>query len=294
MVGCSVLLAPRAFTSLVAYSLKWGVLGWGPERQDKEDSGKATGALHTLGPKRTIPWWWLKKARPRVGPGTLGCFDGPRQYEGSSHLIALWTKFPHHQRGLFLIARIYLGHRALWGYWSLLSGGKCGVGERETFRRRDAQLSSVAPLSQLQILLMGHVLLLPSMALVPQGKAGRPHENRTQNLGGTSSITEPREVALPSLSECELYCHLWMPEHQQHSRPSTSSTFLTSPSPNSLPVSLQPLLPFCAPLSPHALLSPPLPSSLTALATHIPLPAPPCSHISGLPTLPPHPLLFHA
>lgn len=38
----SVLLASRAFTSLVVYSLKWEVLGWGPERQDKEDSGKAT------------------------------------------------------------------------------------------------------------------------------------------------------------------------------------------------------------------------------------------------------------
>lgn len=160
---------------------------------------------------------------------------------------------------------------------------------RESFRRRDAQLSSSALLSQLQTLLMGLVLLLPSMALVPQGKVGRPHQNRThqnrtQNLGGTPSIPEPREVALPSLSGCELCCHLWMPEHHQHSRPSTSSTLLTSPSPNSLPDSLQPLLPFCASLSPHALLSPPLSSPPTALAAHIPLPAPPCSHISGLPT----------
>lgn len=192
---------------------------------------------------------------------------------GSSHLIALWTKLPPHRRGLFLTATICLGHRGPWGYWSLLSGGKCGVGGRGTFRRRDAQLSSVTLLSQLQIFLMGHVLLLPSMALVPQGKVGRPHQNRPQNLGGSSSIPEPREVALPSLSGCELCCHLWMPEHHQHSRPSTSSTLLTSPTPNSLPVSLQPLLPSCAPLSPHALLSSPLPSFLSAPAA----PDPPAS-----------------
>lgn len=75
---------------------------------------------------------------------------------------------------------------------------------------------------------------------------------------------------IASLSGCELCCHLWMPEHHQHSRPSTSSTLLTLSSPNSLPVSLQPLLPSCAPLSPHALLSPPLPSPLTTLAAHTP------------------------
>lgn len=85
-----VLSAPRAFTSLVFCSLKWEVLGSGLGRQEKEDSGKATnkgctqhilGALHTLGPKRTIPLWWLKTPRPHAGPGTPRCFDGPRQYE---------------------------------------------------------------------------------------------------------------------------------------------------------------------------------------------------------------------
>lgn len=213
---------------------------------------------------------------------------------GSSHLIALWTKLPPHRRGLFLTATICLGRRGPWGYWSLLSGGKCGVGGRGTFRRRDAQLSSVTRLSQLQIFLMGHVLLLPRMALVPQGKVGRPHQNRPQNLGGSSSIPEPREVALLSLSGCELCCHLWMPEHHQHSRPSTSSTLLTSPlptasqSPSSLffhPVPLCHLMPCCHLLSP----APSLPRQPLT-----PLPAPPCFHISGLPTLPPHHLFFHA
>lgn len=85
-----VLLAPRAFTTSAACSLTWEVLGWGPGRQDKEDSAKATnkgptqhipGALHALGPKRTIPLWWLKNARPQVEPATPGCIDKPRQYE---------------------------------------------------------------------------------------------------------------------------------------------------------------------------------------------------------------------
>lgn len=138
--------------------------------------------------------------------------------------------------------------------------------------RRDAQLSSVALLSQLQIFLMGHVLLLPSTALVPQGKVG----NSTRTDPRSSSILNPelREVALPSLSGCELCCHLWMSEHHQHSRPSTPSTLLISLSPNSLPVSLQPLLPSCATLSPPAcchLLSP---------APQLPWqPTPPCQHL---------------
>lgn len=200
-----------------------------------------------------------EEGKAHVGPGTPGRFDGPRQYEGSSHLIALWTKFPHHQRGLFLIARICLGHRALWGHWSVLSGGGCGVRGRGTFKRRDAQLSSVALLSQLQIFLLGHVLLPPSMALVPQGKVGRPHQNRPQNLGGSSSIPEPREVALPSLSGCELCCHLWMPEHHQQSRPSTSSALLTSPSPSSLPASSAILCPSVT-LCPAVISSPQLPN----------------------------------
>lgn len=68
--------------------------------------------------------------------------------------------------------------------------------ERGAFR--EMLCSAVALLSQLQTFLMGHVLLLPSMALVPQEKVRRPHQNRPQNLGGSSSIPEPREVALPA------------------------------------------------------------------------------------------------
>lgn len=155
------------------------------------------------------------------------------------------------------------------------------MGRRGTFRRRDAQLSSMDLLSQLQSFLMGHVLLLPRMALVPQEKVGRPHQNRAQNLGGSSSTPETREVALPSLSEFEFCCHLCMPEHHEYSRPSTLSTLLTLPSLNSLPASLQPLLSSCAPLSPHA------PLSLHALLSPHPPPAPslpwqpiaPCQHL---------------
>lgn len=175
------------------------------------------------------------------------------------------------------------------------------MGRRGTFRRRDAQLSSMDLLSQLQTFLIGHVLLLPRMALVPQEKVARPHQNRAQNLGGSSSTPEIREVALPSLSGFEFCCHLCMPEHHEYSRPSTLSTLLTLPSPNSLPASLQPLLSSCAPLSPHSPLSPhallsphpPHPPAPSLPWQPIPpLPTPPCSHISGLPILPPSPFLL--
>lgn len=177
------------------------------------------------------------------------------------------------------------------------------MGRRGTFRRRDAQLSSMDLLSQLQTFLIGHVLLLPRTALVPQEKVARPHQNRAQNLGGSSSTPEIREVALPSLSGFEFCCHLCMPEHHEYSRPSTLSTLLTLPSPNSLPASLQPLLSSCAPLSPHSPLSPhallsphpPTPQLLHCLGSLYPL----CQHLpvpisQGSPFSPPHHFFFHA
>lgn len=160
-----------------------------------------------------------------------------------------------------------------------------------TFRRRDAQLSSVTLLSQLQIFLMGHVLLLPAWPWSHKGRWEDPTRTDPRTWVEVPQSQSPGRWHCPAFLgvNCAV---IWMPEHHQHSRPSTSSTLLTSPTPNSLPVSLQPLLPSCAPLSPHALLSSPLPSSLAALAA--PNPPASTSYISGLPTLPPHYLFFHA
>lgn len=67
------------------------------------------------------------------------------------------------------------------------------------FKRRDAQLSTVALLSQLQIFLMGRVLLLPSMALALQGPS-EGHETPPEETPEPGCrILDPRaqgEVAL--------------------------------------------------------------------------------------------------
>lgn len=68
---------------------------------------------------------------------------------------------------------------------------------------------------------------------------------------------------------------------------SMPSTLLTLPTANSLPVSLQPLLPPCAPLSPCAPVTHPFPppSVTQSWQPLFPMPAPPRSCISGHPTL---------
>lgn len=103
-----------------------------------------------------------------MGRGTPKCFDGPRQQEEftlvtcllseqSSHLIKGFSFSP---RTLLRACRpVELLVSSLWRkVWD-------GVDS-------EGELLSLAPwtfLSRLRIFLMGHVLLLPSMTLAPQG-----------------------------------------------------------------------------------------------------------------------------
>lgn len=79
----------------------------------------------------------------------------------------------------------------------------------------------------------------------------RPHQNRSQSLGVGSSIPEPRGGGIgPFFLGWTSAVIFGCRNPVSTAAPSPPSTLLTLPTPSSLPVSLRPLLPPCAPLSP--------------------------------------------
>lgn len=145
------------------------------------------------------------------------------------------------------------------------------MGRTGTFRRREAQLTSVALLSQPQIFRIGHVLLPASMALVPQGKVGRPCQNRLNSRVEVPQSQSPGRWHCPAFlgvnaavtSGCQSTISTADPPHQapcSHHPPPTASQ-----SPSSLfchPVPLSHPMPCCHLLSPvHCLAAPSLTAS---------------------------------
>lgn len=151
------------------------------------------------------------------------------------------------------------------------------MGRTGTFRRREAQLTSVALLSQPQIFRIGHVLLPASMALVPQGKVGRPCQNRLNSRVEVPQSQSPGRWHCPAFlgvngavtSGCQNTISTADPPHQapcSHHPPPTASQ-----SPSSLfchPVPLSHPMPCCHLLSPVSS----LPGSSSPHCQHLPVP----------------------
>lgn len=186
-------------------------------------------------------------------------------------MITPWTKLPPQQRGLFLTEGLCLEHTGLWSYWCLLSGEKWGV--VGAFERRHAQQNTTALLSQLQIFLMGHVLLLPSMALAPHG-ASKGHEtppDQTPEPG--CRILHPRARG-DGVGPFWVHTVLSSLAAMTPAAPSNLSTWLTLPN----PTARQSLPSFFCHAAPSATLGPsvpyPVPAPLLMQPWHRCLPLP--------------------
>lgn len=137
-----VLLAPRTFTDLTWWLVLCNEKSWdaGQEGRTKRTASKATnkdlhskGALEagsSLGTKWTILMQVAEEGKPmhRTWDSQVLQWTQTTGRVDSSRLIALWTKLPPHQSGLFLTQGLCLGHTGLRSYWSLLSLEKYGVG----------------------------------------------------------------------------------------------------------------------------------------------------------------------
>lgn len=141
------------------------------------------------------------------------------------------------------------------GLFSLKESVGCGEGAIQKERCSAQQCSPFEPAPDLPD---GPCPAACQHGLGPTREGEKTPPEQTPEPGWEFLNPRAQGGGIANLSGCELCYHLWMPEQHQHSRPSTSSTLLTLSSPNSLPVSLQPLLP---PLRPSVTSCPAVTSS---------------------------------